>query len=111
MRPFVSPSGSREDDHLKGSARVSCSQRVDETVDLSIWFSSRRSTGRQAGTEREISAGREHLGSATNDLSLLGSMSEVGAKVVSVSVSFPKCTLHASIAFLIPIARHAAMVG
>ena len=43
MRPFISRSCSREDDHLMGSARVSCSQGVDETVYLSVLFSRRRS--------------------------------------------------------------------
>jgi hypothetical protein len=77
MRPFVSSFGSRADDHLNGSARGSCSPRGDETVYLSVLFSGRRSFGRQSGTEREISAVREHLGSATNDLSLHVSMREV----------------------------------
>jgi len=34
MRPFISLSCSRDDDHLNGSAPVSYSQRVDETVYL-----------------------------------------------------------------------------
>jgi hypothetical protein len=42
MRPFISRSCSREDDRLTGSAPGSCSQRVDETVYLSVLFSRRR---------------------------------------------------------------------
>ena len=42
MRPFISLSCSREDDRLVGSARGSFSQRVDETVCLSVLFSRRR---------------------------------------------------------------------
>ena len=42
MRLFVSPSCSREDVQLASSAQGSCSQRVDETVCLSVLFSRRR---------------------------------------------------------------------
>src|SRR4051812_28450797 len=59
MRPFISSFCSREDDHRKDSAPVSCSQRSDETVYLSVLFSRRRSTGRQASGSSFESARRE----------------------------------------------------
>jgi len=62
-----------------------------------------------AGTEQEISAIFEHQESATKDLCFLVSILQVRAKVVSFSVSFPKSTLHALIAFLVSIPRRASM--
>ena len=56
-----------------------------------------------SGTEWEISANIEHQESATKDLCFLVSILQVCAKVVSFSVSFPKSTLHALIAFLVSI--------
>jgi hypothetical protein len=61
------------------------------------------------GTEQEISANIEHQENATKDLFFLVSILQVGAKVVSFSVSFPKSTLHALIAFLVSIPRCASM--
>jgi hypothetical protein len=72
----------------------------------SFW---RFSTG--AGTEREISAVFERLGSATKDLCFLVSILQVRAKVVSFSVSFPKNALNASIAIIVWIPRRASMDG
>ncbi|MGO8901100.1 MAG: hypothetical protein ACLQU5_22500 [Isosphaeraceae bacterium] len=66
---------------------------------------------RGSGTEREISANIEHQESATKDLCFLVSILQVRAKVVSFSVSFPKSTLHALIAFLVSIPRRASMDG
>ena len=68
-------------------------------------------TRSRAGTEREISANIEHQESATKDLCFLVSILQVRAKVVSFSVSFPKSTLHALIAFLVSIPRRASMDG
>jgi hypothetical protein len=49
-RPFISLSCSRDDDRLKGSASVSCSQRGDEAVYPSVLFSRRRSfEGQRSG--------------------------------------------------------------
>jgi len=53
MRPFISLSCSRDDDRLKGSASVSCSERVDETG----YF--------YYGTDQKIRAGFDHLARAT----------------------------------------------
>jgi len=63
------------------------------------------------GTEREISAVLERLGSATKDLCFLVSILQVRAKVVSFSVSFPKSALNASIAIIVWIPRRASMDG
>jgi hypothetical protein len=63
------------------------------------------------GTEREISAVFERLGSATKDLCFLVSILQVRAKVVSFSVSFPKSALNASIAIIVWIPRRASMDG
>jgi len=61
------------------------------------------------GTEQEISAIFEHQESATKDLCFLVSILQVRAQVVSFSVSFPKSTLHALIAFFVSIPRRASM--
>jgi hypothetical protein len=61
--------------------------------------------------KREISANIEHQESATKDLCFLVSILQVGAKVVSFSVSFPKSTLHALIAFLVLIPHRASVDG
>jgi hypothetical protein len=66
---------------------------------------------RHLGTEREISAVFERLGSATKDLCFLVSILQVRAKIVSFSVSFPKSTLHALITFLVSIPRRVSMDG
>ena len=63
------------------------------------------------GTDREISAVFEHLGSATKDLFFLVSILQVRARVVSFSVSLPNGTLHALIAGLVLIPRCAQVDG
>jgi hypothetical protein len=81
MRPFISLFCSRDDDRLKGSASVSCSQSVDETG----YF--------YYGTDQKITrirAGFDHLARATLATVDSDGLFEIAASMaVSFFVLFP----------------------
>ena len=66
---------------------------------------------RRAGTEWAISGVCEYLASIINDLYLICIEARTLARKSCPSLSSSPCALHASMGFLVSIARHAAMVG